>query len=95
MENIISSGGQAKYYLQENNVIINGEIDNRRGRKLYVNDVVKIENHIVKVHVIKTNDRKLTSRFAKASVIKRAYSKPVKFNNYDYDLTSNIFKKTK
>ena len=37
----------------------------------------------------------LTSGFAKAGVIKRVYSKPVKFNNYDYDLTSNIFKKTK
>ena len=57
-------------------------------------DVVKIENHIVKVHVIKTDERKLTSGFAKAGVIKRVYSKPVKFNNYDYDLTSNIFKKT-
>ena len=35
------------------------------------------------------------SGFAKANVITRVYSKPVKFNNYDYDLTKNIFKKTK
>ena len=57
-------------------------------------DVVKIDKHIVKVHVIKTQERKLTSGFAKAGVIKRVYSKPVKFNNYDYDLTKDIFKKT-
>ena len=58
-------------------------------------DIVKIDKHIVKVHVIKTQDRKLTSGFARANVIKRVYSKPVKFNNYDYDLTKDIFKKHK
>lgn len=44
MEDFISSGGQAKYYLQENEVFVNNELDNRRGRKLYPGDVVKIEN---------------------------------------------------
>ena len=63
--------------------------------KISPGDVVKIDKHIVRVHVIKTQDRKLTSGFAKAGVIKRVYSKPVKFNNYDYDLTRYIFKKTK
>ena len=31
----ISSGGEAKYFLSNNYVIVNGEKDNRRGRKLY------------------------------------------------------------
>ena len=31
----ISSGGEAKIFLSENYAIINGEKDNRRGRKLY------------------------------------------------------------
>ena len=44
MEDFISSGGQAKYYLQENEVFVNNELDNRRGRKLYPGNVVKIEN---------------------------------------------------
>ena len=44
MEDFISSGGQAKYYVQENSVFVNNELDNRRGRKLYPGDVVKIEN---------------------------------------------------
>jgi uncharacterized Zn finger protein len=70
------------------------KLDLERDFEIAPGDVVKIENHIVKVHVIKTNERKLTSGFAKAGVIKRVYSKPVRFNNYDYDLTSNIFKKT-
>ncbi|MGE7923760.1 S4 domain-containing protein YaaA [Viridibacillus arvi] len=38
----ISSGGMAKWFLQENDVYVNGEVDNRRGRKLYVGDIVNI-----------------------------------------------------
>lgn len=41
-ESIISSGGQAKWYLQENPVLLNGEKENRRGRKLRPGDKVKI-----------------------------------------------------
>ena len=81
-------------------VDLHGEVDSykldlERDFKISPGDVVKIDKHIVRVHVIKTQDRKLTSGFAKAGVIKRVYSKPVKFNNYDYDLTRYIFKKTK
>ena len=47
----ISSGGQAKWYLSENNVKVNGEIDDRRGRKLYPDD--KVELPIGKTYVMK------------------------------------------
>lgn len=46
MTNTIQTGGEAKYYLQENYVLINGEKDNRRGRKLYPGDQVEIEGKI-------------------------------------------------
>ena len=39
-ENIISSGGQAKYYLMDYPVQLNGELENRRGKKLYDHDEV-------------------------------------------------------
>ncbi|WP_438445192.1 S4 domain-containing protein YaaA [Gorillibacterium sp. sgz5001074] len=39
---IISSGGEAKLYLAEAKILVNGEPDNRRGRKLYPNDTVKV-----------------------------------------------------
>jgi ribosome-associated protein len=39
----IDSGGQAKFFLQENQITINGESDNRRGRKLYPGDLVEIK----------------------------------------------------
>ncbi|WP_137596765.1 S4 domain-containing protein YaaA [Paucilactobacillus kaifaensis] len=41
-QSIIASGGAAKWFLSENEVIINGEIDQRRGRKLYAGDRVQI-----------------------------------------------------
>ncbi|MCR5705662.1 MAG: S4 domain-containing protein YaaA [Acholeplasmatales bacterium] len=44
VESIISSGGEIKYYLQENTVLVNGERETRRGRKLYPGDVVKVED---------------------------------------------------
>ena len=80
-------------------VDLHGEVDSykldlERDFEIAPGDIVKIDKHIVKIHVIKTQDRKLTSGFAKAGVIKRVYSKPVRFNNYDYDLTKYIFKKT-
>lgn len=41
----ISTGGQAKIFLVENEVLVNNEVENRRGRKLYPNDIVKIGKH--------------------------------------------------
>lgn len=42
MTNIISSGGMAKWYLGENVVYVNGEPEQRRGKKLYDGYVVNV-----------------------------------------------------
>jgi len=39
----IGTGGQAKMFLAEYKIVINGETDNRRGRKLRPGDVLDIE----------------------------------------------------
>ncbi|KAF1302643.1 MULTISPECIES: S4 domain-containing protein YaaA [Enterococcus] len=39
---VISSGGQAKWYLAENTVFVDGEPENRRGRKLYAGMMIEI-----------------------------------------------------
>lgn len=44
--NIISTGGMAKIFLSENVVYVNGEAENRRGRKLYPNDEVRVLNRV-------------------------------------------------
>lgn len=42
---IISNGSEAKIFLLNTKVFINNEIDTRRGRKLYPNDVIEINNN--------------------------------------------------
>lgn len=44
LANILDSGGMIKQFLQEQDVLVNGEKEQRRGRKLYPNDVVEIDN---------------------------------------------------
>ncbi len=41
---IIDTGGQAKWFLNENAVLVNGEKENRRGRKLYHGDEILVKN---------------------------------------------------
>lgn len=43
-EGYISTGGQAKYYLHEEEVYVNNELEQRRGKKLYIGDVIKLPN---------------------------------------------------
>lgn len=47
--NIVSSGGEAKHFLINNKIYINEELDNRRGRKLYPNDIVRILDKTYKI----------------------------------------------
>ncbi|WP_335871927.1 S4 domain-containing protein YaaA [Bacillus sp. 2205SS5-2] len=44
MADLIQSGGMAKWFLSEYQVYVNGEQDQRRGRKLYPNDKIEIES---------------------------------------------------
>lgn len=46
---LISSGGEAKFYLLNQKVLVNGEEDNRRGRKLYKEDLVEINQKTYKI----------------------------------------------
>lgn len=46
---LISSGGEVKFYLLNQKVLVNGEEDNRRGRKLYKEDLVEINQKTYKI----------------------------------------------
>lgn len=39
-----SSGGEVKIIIKELKITVNGEKDDRRGRKLYDGDVIKVED---------------------------------------------------
>jgi len=40
--NILDSGGMVKVFLQDEGARVNGEMEHRRGRKLYPNDTVEV-----------------------------------------------------
>lgn len=41
---LVNSGGESKHFLLNNEVLINNKPDNRRGRKLYKDDLIEINN---------------------------------------------------
>ena len=45
----VESGVEAKEVIQEAKVLVNGEVDKRRGRKLYEWDVVSFENQTIEI----------------------------------------------
>ena len=40
----IGNGSEAKVYLEELDVVVNGEIEKRRGRKIYPNYIIAIKD---------------------------------------------------
>lgn len=44
MTDWISSGGEAKFAVKELKITVNGEKEDRRGRKLYPGDQISIED---------------------------------------------------
>ena len=45
----VESGVEAKDVIQEGLVLVNGEIDTRRGRKLYDGDIVTFDGQEIKI----------------------------------------------
>ena len=41
--NVVQSGGEAKVLIRSGEVLVNGEMELRRGRKLYDRDVVTVD----------------------------------------------------
>ncbi|MBT9153960.1 MAG: hypothetical protein DDT39_00623 [Firmicutes bacterium] len=51
-QSLISTGGEAKAFLLQNCVQVNGQEENRRGRKIWLNDRVTINNTVYVVNDI-------------------------------------------
>ncbi len=47
--NLVNSGGEAKFIIQSGEVVVNEEVETRRGRKLKVDDVVSFNGKVIKV----------------------------------------------
>jgi ribosome-associated protein len=43
LKNVVASGGEAKHLIREGLILVNGEVETRRGRKLRSGDQVEFE----------------------------------------------------
>lgn len=46
---VVEDGVEAKFVIQEGLVRVNGEVDERRGRKVYEGDVISFDGNEIKV----------------------------------------------
>ena len=46
---VVEDGVEAKYVIQDGLVKVNGEVDERRGRKVYEGDIISFEGNEIKV----------------------------------------------
>ena len=46
---VVEDGVEAKYAIQDGLIQVNGEVDQRRGRKVYEGDVITFEDQEIKV----------------------------------------------
>ncbi len=49
LANLVEDGVEAKFVIQDGLVTVNGEVDTRRGRKLYPDDVFAYDGQEIKV----------------------------------------------
>ncbi len=55
-QQVVQSGGQAKQLIQNGDVEVNGEMELRRGRKLFAGDVVSVDDLVFEVQMATTAD---------------------------------------
>lgn len=46
---LLESGAEAKEVIQEGKVLVNGEVESRRGKKLYAGDLVTFNGEEIKI----------------------------------------------
>ena len=46
---LVSTGGEVKYFLMNEKILVNNIQDNRRGKKLYKNDLINIQSITYKI----------------------------------------------
>lgn len=50
-ENMVASGGEAKFVISEGLVIVNGKIETRKRKKIFSNDIVEFGKEKVRIKV--------------------------------------------
>ncbi|KAA8957533.1 S4 domain-containing protein YaaA [Streptococcus agalactiae] len=59
---IIQSGGSIKKFLADNRVLFNGDLENRRGKKLRLGDIITIPDQNIEIIIRKPSDQEIEER---------------------------------
>ncbi len=56
INDIISSGGEAKIFIEENDIFLNDQKVFEKRKKIYVNDILNINGTLIKVELANKNN---------------------------------------
>jgi S4 domain protein YaaA len=61
---IIETGGAAKHFLATHDVLYNGELENRRGKKLFDGDILDFPEFGLKINIVAATAEEMTAHQA-------------------------------
>ena len=50
-ENMVNSGGEAKHVISEGQVVVNGEVETRKRKKIFSGDVIEFRNEKLRIKI--------------------------------------------
>ena len=50
-ENMVTSGGEAKYVISQGQVVVNGEVETRKRKKIFSGDVITFKDEKIRIKV--------------------------------------------
>ena len=50
-ESMVNSGGEAKFVISEGQVIVNGEVETRKRKKIFSGDIVEFRDEKIRIRV--------------------------------------------
>ena len=50
-ENMVTSGGEAKYVISQGQVVVNGEVETRKRKKIFSGDIIEFKEEKLRIKV--------------------------------------------
>lgn len=92
---IIQSGGAIKAFLQEKEVFVNGELEQRRGRKLRVNDQIDIPELSITITILEPSKEEIEEHLKEKEEKERVAKLVKQLNQQQKKEPTKIIKKEK
>jgi len=50
-ENLVTSGGKAKYVISQGQVVVNGEVETRKRKKIFSGDIIEFKDEKIRIKI--------------------------------------------